>query len=278
MGTGVGIGVHIIMSKIIAYPEIDLITPNNIWIIQWSKMFFREYKESGRSRKMVPLCCLKCNYTTSYEASAILSKNNNRIPNSCIQCNGSEDFLLNKHKAKERENLPHNGFINWCDSFYDKGVMWVPVVCGCGKIRNYNIKHINQTKKHGLCQKCAGKMFRKLKESNSSWKGGVIKTNYIFVRIEIDNSFFNMVSDHKNFKTHGYILEHRLVMAQSLNRPLEKWEHVHHINQNKHDNKIENLQLVTPDKHSSITAMEREIMKLKAENLQLKEKLSALLN
>lgn len=50
----------------------------------------------------------------------------------------------------------------------------------------------------------------------------------------------------------GYVYEHRLVMEDYLNRYLESWETVHHINEVKVDNRVDNLFLTTFPEHSAI--------------------------
>jgi len=78
------------------------------------------------------------------------------------------------------------------------------------------------------------------------WKGGRSKTEYgyLLVAVERPDPLFSMAT------ISGYALEHRLVMARSLGRPLLPTETVHHINGKRDDNRIENLQL-RQGKHGS---------------------------
>lgn len=98
----------------------------------------------------------------------------------------------------------------------------------------------------GKSQKAVQKYFRRhnipcLKRGgptgkrNGSWNGGVI--------IDKDGYRLLKMPDHPNSNKHGYIREHRFVMSQHLGRPLTAQEVVHHIDGDKLNNAIENLEL-----------------------------------
>lgn len=59
--------------------------------------------------------------------------------------------------------------------------------------------------------------------------------------------------DHPNSSKSGYIREHILVMSNFLGRPInDEEEVVHHINERKRDNRIENLQLMSHYDHKCL--------------------------
>lgn len=74
--------------------------------------------------------------------------------------------------------------------------------------------------------------------TSGSWNGGRTKIGqYIAIMVQPSDPMWCMA--HKT----GYVLEHRLVMARKLGRPLTKYETVHHIDDNKENNDPLNLQL-----------------------------------
>lgn len=104
--------------------------------------------------------------------------------------------------------------------------------CGCGKlvkladrdgrIRKFLLDHYSQT------------MDRK-GDKHPHWKGGRTKDKkYIIIK----------KPDHPNADKQGYVREHIYIMSEHLGRPLKKGEIVHHINGQRDDNRIENLQLL----------------------------------
>jgi transposase-like protein len=75
---------------------------------------------------------------------------------------------------------------------------------------------------------------------DKAWRGGrvVASGGYTAVTADPDDPIESSMAN-----VTGYVLEHRLVMARSLGRPLTRHETVHHINGDKQDNRLENLQL-----------------------------------
>ncbi len=74
-------------------------------------------------------------------------------------------------------------------------------------------------------------------EKNVRWKGGRFVGSQGYVLVKAGDE---------------YVLEHRFVMEQHIGRPLLDTEIVHHINENKQDNRIENLQIMSRAEHNRI--------------------------
>ena len=141
----------------------------------------------------------------------------------------------------------HNKYI-WCVCPHCKEERWAvyPRFLLGGNLNNYTYQ----------CRKCSSKnqkhnsgRFKKGKE-HSNWKGGSFKQKeYVFVKVEEESEFISMAKKFGN--SSFYILEHRLMIAKKIKRPLSRDEIVHHLNGIKHDNRIENLALVTNQTHDT---------------------------
>jgi hypothetical protein len=57
----------------------------------------------------------------------------------------------------------------------------------------------------------------------------------------------------------GWYYEHRLILEKHLDRILEDWETVHHINEDKKDNRLINLFLCTRAQHNKAHKQRMEI-------------------
>jgi hypothetical protein len=109
----------------------------------------------------------------------------------------------------------------------------IPCSCGCGELiidRDYD----GRPRKFKLNHQSR-------KEANPKWKGGIKRdpVGYIF-RYKPDHHFAN---------NKRYVLEHRLVWEEYNKAILLPWGHIHHKNEIKNDNRIENLEAMMGYQH-----------------------------
>ena len=74
--------------------------------------------------------------------------------------------------------------------------------------------------------------------------GSIDNEGYKRAYVDTDDFVFEEMA-----QPNGMVLEHRLVMARCLGRPLRRDEIVHHKNGIRVDNRLENLELLTKKEH-----------------------------
>lgn len=100
-----------------------------------------------------------------------------------------------------------------------------------------------------LCNRCAPAEHLKLKTRGQPTFHK--PSGYWLVKVPEDDPMASMRN------SQGYVRQHRLVMADLIGRPLTPEEQVHHINQDRGDNRPENLQLMSVREHNAHHAKER---------------------
>lgn len=156
-----------------------------------------------------------------------------------------------------------------------KGARYIYIACpNCNKTRW--VRYLKGEPETTYCYDCAIKRvgLKQRGRHNPLWRGGRFKSKgYISIVLAPSDKFFRSMAHSRR-----RVLEHRLVMAKSLNRCLLPWEIVHHLNGIRDDNRIENLQLLPAQYyhlsdthikaenkrlHNRVNQLERELLLLK---------------
>lgn len=148
-------------------------------------------------------------------------------------------FIGQKAKGRDIGKNPYELYI-WHACELCGSERWVVFLHGQPRNKICNRCHYKDWSAKGT----AAVIGKKLEQAHH-WKGGR-KTHsggYMYVMLSEHDPFYPMADER------AYILEHRLIMAKHLDRCLDSLEIVHHIDGNRKNNKLDNLQLLSIGEH-----------------------------
>lgn len=95
-------------------------------------------------------------------------------------------------------------------------------------------------------------MFKNLEKGKKFLFEKGCKHGWLPLRIVHSGYILSFYPEHPFVSKRGYVREHRLIMEAHLGRFLQKNEIVHHKNENKLDNRVENLEVMTHQAHMKL--------------------------
>ena len=123
------------------------------------------------------------------------------------------------------------------------GLVYTLECLHCGKYFKMKRSRFNEGRGFYCCFQCvldsprhAANVRKGLKRGKDHhfWKGG---------RLHHQGYVLLMKKDHHRANAYGYVKEHVLVAEKTLGRPLDRNEVIHHINEIRNDNRVQNLYL-----------------------------------
>ena len=106
------------------------------------------------------------------------------------------------------------------------------------------LKQVERIRKDGLKAKACSHKCSRTGEQRGAYTEKVFISGYYYI----------YKPEHPNAIKRGYVAEHRLVAEKKIGRYLKHGEVVHHINENKLDNRPENLEVMTSYEHMKLHA------------------------
>jgi hypothetical protein len=193
------------------------------------------YIEENRTlREMCPILGIKSTITASkiLQSYGISTNHNERIAN------------------KTKQNMSDDDFKNYITDLYINSELSLNEIGRrlnvCAKALRKYFKRYNIP----LRETAFAKSIATQKERHPRWQGGKHVCNNGYIEV--------YCPEHPRAKSRKYVYEHILVMEKHIGRYLLPNEIVHHKNEIKTDNRIENLQLMTNNEHAALHDTIRE--------------------
>lgn len=179
----------------------------------------------------------------------------------CSKCASS--VKMNNHKLPREYKMASEVGLNPLKDY----VMYKDECSVCGAELWHKRRDIGRN-----CKSCNAKMLghkssKQRANLSTRWNGGrrTTKDGYVLITIDGTSPYVSMARKYPSANSWA-IREHRLVMAQHVGRLLKPHEIVHHINGDKSDNRIENLELLPHQSaHVGTILLQTENNKLRAE-------------